>query len=112
MDPVSNPNKTRVVVIMEHIDKKGNSEILKHCTIPLTGKACVSMVITELVSKNRGQRARTRTDSPTRGDPHRHGRIRAATRCKQNARRTLNGACNSHQPPTNSNCEDVQSQIS
>ena len=46
MDLVSSGN--RVVVTMEHCDKKGNSKILDSCTLPLTGKACVDLVITEL----------------------------------------------------------------
>jgi 3-oxoacid CoA-transferase len=50
MDLVSNPEKTKVVVLMEHTDKKGNAKILKQCAFPLTGKACVSRIITELVS--------------------------------------------------------------
>jgi 3-oxoacid CoA-transferase len=50
MDLVSNPEKTKVVVTMEHTDKKGNAKIVKQCAFPLTGKACVSMIITELVS--------------------------------------------------------------
>lgn len=52
MDLVSNPEKTKVVVTMEHTDKKGNPKIVKQCAFPLTGKACVSMIITELVSLN------------------------------------------------------------
>lgn len=50
MDLVSNPSKTKVVVTMEHTDKKGRPKILNQCQFPLTGKACVSMIITELVS--------------------------------------------------------------
>jgi 3-oxoacid CoA-transferase len=50
MDLVSNPQETKVVVTMEHTDKKGNSKILKQCVFPLTGRACVSRIITELVS--------------------------------------------------------------
>ena len=49
MDLVSNPEKTKVVVTMEHTDKKGRSKILKQCEFPLTGKACVSRIITDLV---------------------------------------------------------------
>ena len=49
MDLVSNPDKTKVVVLMEHTDKKGGAKILKQCNIPLTGKQCVSMIITDLV---------------------------------------------------------------
>lgn len=50
MDLVSNPSQTRVVVTMEHTDKKGRPKILKQCEFPLTGKACVSRIITDLVS--------------------------------------------------------------
>lgn len=50
MDLVSNPSMTKVVVTMEHTDKKGRPKILKQCEFPLTGKACVSRIITDLVS--------------------------------------------------------------
>jgi len=50
MDLVSNPSETKVVVTMEHTDKKGNPKVLKQCEFPLTGRACVSRIITELVS--------------------------------------------------------------
>lgn len=48
MDLVSNPQETKVVVTMEHVDKKGRPKILKQCEFPLTGKACVSRLITDL----------------------------------------------------------------
>lgn len=48
MDLVSNPASTRVVVTMEHVDKKGRPKILRQCAFPLTGRACVSRVITDL----------------------------------------------------------------
>ena len=38
----------RCVVTMDHTDKAGNSKVLKACTLPLTGKGCVHMVITNL----------------------------------------------------------------
>ncbi|KAF2147251.1 uncharacterized protein K452DRAFT_293709 [Aplosporella prunicola CBS 121167] len=48
MDLVSNPQQTKVVVTMEHTDKKGRPKILKQCEFPLTGKTCVSRIITDL----------------------------------------------------------------
>lgn len=38
----------RVVVVMEHTNKAGESKILKSCVLPLTGKRCVNMIITDL----------------------------------------------------------------
>jgi 3-oxoacid CoA-transferase subunit B len=37
----------RVVVTMTHANKHGASKVLKACTLPLTGVACVHMVITD-----------------------------------------------------------------
>lgn len=48
MDLVSNPSNTKVVIVMEHTDKKGRPKILEECKFPLTGKKCVSKIITEL----------------------------------------------------------------
>ena len=38
----------RVVAIMDHTDKAGKPKLLKTCTLPLTGKACVHRIITNL----------------------------------------------------------------
>ncbi|HEV2561331.1 MAG TPA: CoA transferase subunit B [Rhizomicrobium sp.] len=38
----------RCVVTMDHTDKAGNSKLLKQCTLPLTGVACVERIITNL----------------------------------------------------------------
>jgi 3-oxoacid CoA-transferase subunit B len=38
----------RVVVVMDHTSKTGESKVLKACTLPLTGEAVVNRIITNL----------------------------------------------------------------
>jgi 3-oxoacid CoA-transferase subunit B len=46
MDLVAGVQK--VVVTMEHVSKKGGHKIVKECSLPLTGRACIDMIITDL----------------------------------------------------------------
>ncbi|MEM8571594.1 MAG: 3-oxoacid CoA-transferase subunit B [Pseudomonadota bacterium] len=46
MDLVAGVQK--VVVVMDHANKKGESKLLKECTLPLTGKGVVNRIITNL----------------------------------------------------------------
>ena len=38
----------RIVVVMDHCNKKGETKVLKECTLPLTGKGVVNRIITDL----------------------------------------------------------------
>jgi 3-oxoacid CoA-transferase subunit B len=37
-----------VIVAMQHRDKSGKSKLLKKCTLPLTGKACVHRIVSDI----------------------------------------------------------------
>ena len=46
MDLVANIK--RVVILMDHLAKDGSHKLVKECSLPLTGVACVDRVITDL----------------------------------------------------------------
>jgi 3-oxoacid CoA-transferase subunit B/3-oxoadipate CoA-transferase beta subunit len=51
----------RVVVVMEHVEKSGAPKLLNACSLPLTGKAVVDVVVTDLgvFQLDRGRRPLT-----------------------------------------------------
>ena len=38
----------RVIVAMEHSDRNGSSKVVKECTYPITGRECVSLIVTDI----------------------------------------------------------------
>ncbi|WP_322000445.1 3-oxoacid CoA-transferase subunit B [Bacillus pumilus] len=38
----------KVVVVMSHLDKHGESKVKSACTLPLTAKSCVDLIITDM----------------------------------------------------------------
>ncbi len=45
----------RLIVAMQHRDKSGTSKILKKCTLPLTGEACIQRVVTDMAVLDLGK---------------------------------------------------------
>lgn len=66
----------RVIVVMDHTNKHGDSKVLRECTLPLTGKGVVDRIITNLGVldvTHKGLHIVETADGVSRGD------IRAAT---------------------------------
>jgi 3-oxoacid CoA-transferase B subunit len=47
----------RIIVLMEHVSKEGEAKFKQACTLPLTGRNAVDMIITELAVFSRPDRA-------------------------------------------------------
>ena len=38
----------RTIAAMEHVDRRGRPKIVRECSFPLTGKGCVSLIVTDV----------------------------------------------------------------
>ena len=38
----------KVIVLMNHVNRHGESKVKKQCDLPLTARACVKLIITEM----------------------------------------------------------------
>jgi 3-oxoacid CoA-transferase len=48
MDLCSNPDQTKVIVVTDHLDKRGKSKVVQRCELPLTASRTVGRIITDL----------------------------------------------------------------
>jgi 3-oxoacid CoA-transferase B subunit len=75
----------RVVVAMEH-SAKGAPKILDECSLPLTGRRCVNLLITDLAVMQVGKDGLTLTEV---APGHTVDEVRAATGCGFNVAQDL-----------------------
>jgi 3-oxoacid CoA-transferase B subunit len=79
MDLVAGVKK--IIVVMEHVSKNGSAKFIPECTLPLTGKNVVDMIITDLAVFQRPDH-----DSPFRLIELAPGVTREEVRVKTTAR--------------------------
>ena len=66
MDLVAGVKK--IIVVMEHVSKNGDAKFIPECTLPLTGRNVIDMVITDLCVFHRPDHASPRSQSSERRD--------------------------------------------
>ena len=71
---------SRVIIAMEHCGKGGSFKILEQCDLPLTGKSCCSLVVTELAVFDFSSGGRITLKEVAEG--HTVEDVRRATGCK------------------------------
>jgi 3-oxoacid CoA-transferase subunit B len=73
----------KVIVLMDHCDKDGNSKFVSDCTLPLTAAGVVDLLITSLAVFDFGERRKSRTARLVEMSPGTSlNELRAATSAK------------------------------
>ena len=93
MDLVAGVKK--IIVVMEHVSKNGDPKFIPECTLPLTGKNVVDMIITDLAVFHRPDHAQ-----PVQADRAGAGRDRRGSARRRPRRITWSDASAKHSLPS------------